>query len=182
MRTLYVFYLATVLIVVFVLYYYIKEYRNAKKKNVELKFEAIDLIPIIGSIFALSFVAGILLAFISSDVTTIYEKDGSWEHDQTRYLVYYSYEKDGVSASFPAKWFGYRLYNASDKTVVLHPVVYGNPNLTDKERKTYTVLPHEYARIPKFPDVFFKSVPRYAHSKGTGKVMWVLLEEGQEVK
>lgn len=177
MRTLHLSLIASAIVTIIVFYRFIK----ASKETHE-KFDALSLlVPTIISIFA-SLGVAIVLAFFSSNVTIVYEKDGSWQHDGARYLAHYSYNNDGINVSFPAKWCGNSLYNASDKTVVLHPVIYGNIKASKKEQQTYTILPHEYVRIPDFPSYFFSSVPGIAYSKGSGKIKWVLLEEGEEVR
>lgn len=181
MRTLYLCLTLYVVVAVFVYYRSIKITKAAG--------ERIDGLVIFFPFIISSFITlgiSILLTFLSSNVTTVYEKDGAWKYDTSRYFAYYSFNQDGLNVSCPAKWCGNSLFNLSDKTIVLHPVVYGNPKTSAKERHSYTIKPNEFIRVPDYPNYFFERVPDSISYKtkgsSSGRIKWVLLEEGKEVE
>lgn len=175
MRTLYAFF-----IVYFILWGLIIIRRIKKCKAENTRFDGYDFAGTFLYSLGVALALGIFFMFSSSSVAIVYEKDGSWKHDSDSYFLYYSYNKDGVSVSAPAKIGGHSLFNASDKTLVLHPVIYGSPSHTESYQPR-TILPHEYVRTSDYP-FYFTSPPQMVRTKSSGKVEWVLLEEGEEVQ
>ena len=96
MRALYVCIIASIIVIYIVVTRSKEEIKAVRERDGEYKYDKYDFLGDFAKCFFISLGVSLVLTLLSTNVTTVYQKDGQWEHDDTRYFAYYHFNKDGI--------------------------------------------------------------------------------------